>query len=165
MHTASLAARYGLEEIVDGVQFEGLDGVFVEAVQKTILGRREPSDLTTSRPSAPGILTVEENGVRPQFGDLLDGFFTVAGLAHDDHITIAGQQFSGGGCALTPRRRPAGRSSRRSVRLARRDQQKGMAIENRGHRRVLVAANVKHPACSEMGSQAVLDILQAMAGD
>jgi len=38
-----------------------------------------------------------------------------------------------------------------------------MAIETGGHRCVLVAAKRQTPSLSEMGSQAVLDILQAMA--
>ena len=75
------------------MQFEGLDGVFVEGGAEDDLRpprTERPDDLKAVR---SGHLDVEENGVRPQFGDLLDGFFTVAGLAHDDHITIAGQQF------------------------------------------------------------------------
>src|ERR1019366_10769533 len=58
---------------------------------------------------------------------------------------------------------PAGRSSGRSAGLARRDQQKRHGDRYRGHRRALVAAKRQTPILSKVGSQAVLDILQAMA--
>ena len=58
-------ARYGLEEIVDGVQFEGLDGVFVEGGAEDDLRpprTKRPDDLKAVR---TGHLDVQENSVRP----------------------------------------------------------------------------------------------------